>query len=78
MSFMSAINDPRLRLVEMLGRRGAHLGGDIMEVRNEALAVRRCVFCSAKAKCDAWLASGETQGFEAFCPNALYIARRTS
>lgn len=77
MSFFSALNETRLRLAEMLGRRGVKLGEDPGEVYAEAAATRRCVYCRDKAQCDAWLASGKTEGFEAFCPNAAYIKRRS-
>jgi hypothetical protein len=75
MSFISAIKDPRLRFVEMLARKGLRPGESRSEAYAGALAARRCVFCNTKAECDAWLASGRSEGFEDFCPNAGYIAR---
>jgi hypothetical protein len=78
MSILSALNEPRLRLADMLAPRGVKLGEDLRETYREALATRRCVFCSSKAQCDAWLASGRQEGFEEFCPNAWYIARRAA
>lgn len=76
MSIRTALNDPRLRLVEMLDRRGVRLGEDLSRIHADALATRACVFCNTKEQCDAWLASGESEGFEAFCPNAEYVRRR--
>jgi hypothetical protein len=78
MSFLSAINDPRLRFVEMLERKGLAPGQDPSQLYAEAQATRRCVFCKAKQQCDAWLASGRREGFEEFCPNAWYIAQRAA
>lgn len=76
MSIRSALNDPRLRLVEMLDRQGVKLGDDLSRIHADATATRTCVFCDTKQECDAWLASGRKKGFEAFCPNAAYIACR--
>jgi hypothetical protein len=77
MSILSALNEPRLRLAEALAARGVRLGADPAEAYGAALATRRCVFCTTKKECDAWLASGRREGFEDFCPNAWYIARRS-
>ena len=76
MSFLSAINEGRLRMVEMMKRRGAPAPDGATDVYATAQAARRCVFCSTKEECDAWLASGQTQGSERFCPNAEFIAYR--
>lgn len=78
MSIRSALNDPRLRLVEMLERKGQKLGDELLHIHADALATRACVYCNSKEECDAWLASGRREGFEAFCPNAAYIAARSS
>ena len=43
-----------------------------------ALAVRRCLDCEAKVQCRAWLDSGKREGYEAFCPNAGFVARMKS
>jgi hypothetical protein len=77
MSFLSDLNEPRLRFTEMLARQGLQPGEELSQVHAEAFAARRCVFCRSKAQCDAWLASGRREGFEDFCPNAWYIARRS-
>jgi hypothetical protein len=29
-----------------------------------------CTMCEATGKCQHWLASGKTAGYEEFCPNA--------
>lgn len=76
MRIFSALNDGRLRLVEMLERHGARLAD--RDYYPAAIATRRCVFCNAKDECDAWLASGRRDGFERFCPNAEFIAHRSN
>ena len=40
-----------------------------------ASAVKQCVECQEAAQCRAWLASGATDGYESFCPNAGFIQR---
>ncbi|TAK85060.1 MAG: hypothetical protein EPO20_12830 [Betaproteobacteria bacterium] len=68
--------DGGLRLEQMLGRRGGDLalaGGHAPY--DAAVAARRCAGCACKAACDAWLASGRRDGFEAFCPSADFIGR---
>lgn len=66
----------RLRLEQMLCRRGVKLAvAGEQSPYDAALAARRCVGCADKARCDAWLASGRREGFEAFCPNADFIGR---
>ena len=44
--------------------------------RNDATmahAIRRCVLCPSLEECEHWLASGKTDGIDAFCPNAAVI-----
>jgi len=68
-------DDGRLRMNEMMQRRGAHLP-DLWPhaaAYGTALAVRRCVTCDAKPQCDEFLASGRSAGYETFCPNRTYI-----
>lgn len=77
-SLLFALNEPRLRLAEVLARSGVQLGNDLVEIHRDAIATRRCVFCNAKPQCDAWLAGGARGEFAAFCPNAGYIEQRTS
>jgi hypothetical protein len=66
-------DDGRLRLRRMLARRRVHI--DVAAAGNyeSARATRRCVACADKAQCDAWLASHQREGSEAFCPNASFI-----
>ena len=73
MKLFSDLNDPRLRLAEVFERRGARLPVDPLSIDATALATRTCVFCRAKAQCDAWLWSGKREGIERFCPNAEFI-----
>jgi hypothetical protein len=68
-------HDGRLRLRRMLARRGVRLAAVAAEDDEAARATRRCVACAGKARCDAWLASRRREGFQAFCPNAGFIAR---
>lgn len=71
-------DDGRLRLRRMLARHGATLNAAATHgfaVYETARATRRCVACADKAQCDAWLSSRKREGFEAFCPNAGFIAR---
>ena len=76
MSLFAALNEPRLRFAEMLARKGIEPGRDLSQLYADALATRRCVFCKAKAQCDAWLASGRDEGLEEFCRNAYYLEWR--
>jgi hypothetical protein len=77
MSLLAAIHEPRLRIAEVLERRGSRLPIEPWDACAAALATRRCVFCAAKAQCDAWLACGAREGFERFCPNAGFIEERS-
>lgn len=67
-------------LGEMLARQGLDWGrlaavGSIGEV---SVALERCAECAAKARCAQWLASGEREGYDAFCPNATFFQRVTA
>ena len=73
---MGLHDDGRLRLAELLERRGAKLEVDALDTYAPAIAARRCVYCTAKKECDAWLASGKRDGYAQFCPNAEFVARR--
>jgi hypothetical protein len=66
--------DGRLRLRRMLVRNGVAPSAVANEYYAVARATRRCVACADKARCDAWLAAHQREGFEAFCPNASFIA----
>jgi hypothetical protein len=70
-------DDGRLRLAELLARRGARLDDDSTDVYRAAIATRRCVFCNTKEECDAWLASGKREGLERFCPNAEFVEHKS-
>lgn len=63
-----------LRLFQVLERRGKRAPDLDSDLYAGANAVRRCVFCRARAECDAWLASGRRDGLEQFCPNAGFVA----
>jgi len=55
---------------ERVACRAVAVGG-----RDLAVAVRDCIECQEAAQCRAWLASGATDGYESFCPNAGFIQR---
>jgi hypothetical protein len=38
-------------------------------------ARRRCLFCSERRQCEAWLRGGVRDGYRAFCPNAAVFDR---
>jgi hypothetical protein len=67
---------PNWRFAEMLRRLGIR--------RRPGNAVRltmlgaRCATCTRVNECEAWLASGKTTGYCAFCPNARAIAELSS
>jgi hypothetical protein len=68
-------DDGRLRLRRMLARNGVPMAAADASDYEMACATRRCVGCTDKPQCDAWLAAHRREGFEAFCPNADLIAR---
>ena len=63
-------------LYEMLRRQGDRAA--VMALasgsRDFAIAMRRCVGCTARAECRAWLDSGRDEGFDKFCANADYVS----
>lgn len=65
-------DDGNLRLSPMLHRYGVDLSS-ASDHYHAALATRRCIACSDKARCDAWLRSGKREGVESFCPNASFV-----
>jgi len=67
-------DDGRLRLRRMLARRRVHVAADAAGIYESARATRRCLACADTAQCDAWLASHQREGSEAFCPNAGFIS----
>ena len=73
-----AMTDERpLFLSELLALEGVDIGLGVRGAgaRQFAIAARTCLQCTARARCEAWLASARREGYEAFCPNAGYIAR---
>jgi len=74
-AFRVVRGDGRLRLAEMLRRRGTAEPALEVGGYEAAVAVRRCMMCGHKAQCDEW--SGAKRGLESFCPNAAFIARVT-
>ena len=77
MSQWRAIAEGPLPLYEMLLRQNSRAADMAIASggRDFALAVRRCVSCSARTQCRGWLESGKRDGFEEFCSNAGYISR---
>ena len=72
-----AVTDERpLLLSELLSLEGVDMGMRVKGTgaRQFAIAARACMRCTARARCEAWLASPRRDGYEAFCPNAGYIA----
>jgi hypothetical protein len=64
-----------LPLDEMLRRQGADPDREERLASGDfAVAIGRCLNCNATQQCRAWLDSGKQAGFEAFCPNAKYVA----
>jgi hypothetical protein len=59
-----------LRLYEMIRLRGVPQPSDASDV---AAAELRCADCASKEMCDELLASGATEGYRRFCPNAIYL-----
>jgi hypothetical protein len=73
-----AISDERpLLLSELLALEGVDMGVRVRGTgaRQFALAARTCVQCTARGRCEEWLSARRADGYEAFCPNAGYIAR---
>jgi hypothetical protein len=64
-----------------LGALFARLGVDwarlasLMTVEQFATGLDRCRECSAKADCGRWLAAGNRDGYQRFCPNAAVVER---
>ena len=63
-------------LYEMLRRQGDDAAGLALASgsRDFAVALKRCVGCSAREECRSWLDSGRREGFDRFCPNAGYVS----
>jgi len=63
-------------LHRVLERQGLSLAAstDATELARGAIAIRRCVACSERETCLAWLEGNDSTAFERFCPNAGLIA----
>jgi len=63
-------------LYEMLRRQGERAASMAIASgsRDFAVAVGRCVGCTARAECRGWLDSLRGEGFEKFCANAGYVS----
>jgi hypothetical protein len=47
----------------------------LMTVEQFATGLDRCRECGAKADCGRWLAAGNRDGYQRFCPNAAVVER---
>lgn len=76
MALWNRVADSPVLLYTMLRRQGDDVArlATTTGGRDFALAVNRCVRCSATARCRAFLDSGRRDGFEAFCGNANYVS----
>lgn len=73
-----AMTDERpLLLAEVLRLAGVDMAAHVTGTgaREFALAARRCMDCGVRGECEAWLGKPAAQSYEAFCPNAGYVAR---
>jgi len=72
--------DARLRLLEVMRLRGAHLPDSPTPAaqRDFAAAQQRCANCNSKELCDELLARGAKEGYGRFCPNAAYVEQLRS
>lgn len=73
-----ALTDERpLLLADLLALEGIDMGSRVKGVgaRQFALAARKCMDCAARERCETWLSGQRSGGYQAFCPNAGYIAR---
>lgn len=73
-----AMTDERpLLLSELLAIEGVDMAGGVKGVgaRQFAIAARACMQCTSRARCQEWLSVRRSNGYEAFCPNAGYVAR---
>lgn len=73
-----AMSDERpLLLSEILALEGVDMGRRVKGAgaRQFAVAARACMQCSRRGRCEDWLSARHGEGYQAFCPNAGYIAR---
>lgn len=68
-------DDGRLRLRDAARVQGVALGEPVsaVELREVALATRRCVFCAEQARCDAAIAAGDLRSLRERCPNTEFL-----
>ncbi len=72
-----AMTDERpLLLSQLLALQGVEMdrGLNGLGARQFAIAARRCMDCAARVRCEDSLSAGRRDGYDAFCPNAAYIA----
>ena len=58
-----------LQIWKVMRRRGITPDDAAGKERELVMAAHRCIACPSIPRCDAWLASGRTEGAEEFCPN---------
>ncbi len=63
-----------LELWSVMQRCGIELADTAGRERELGVAASLCVTCPGLDACREWLASGKPDGFDAFCPNAGFIA----
>ena len=67
-------DDGRLRLKEVArARRLARPSQTEAAMHAEALAVRRCLVCQRKKRCDELAAARDWEALRAICPNTPYL-----
>jgi hypothetical protein len=71
---MKAANG-ELELWRVLRSRGISPAEAEQDPQALGLAVRRCMLCAGSDVCRDWLASGRSQPFGEFCPNAAYLKK---
>ena len=61
----------------LFARQGVNWGAlaRAASVREFADGLEHCMACPAKSECGRWLASGQREGFQKFCPNAAFVER---
>ena len=67
--------DHKLRLYQLMRRRGVFVWDPptATEARELTAAIRHCLDCPDKARCDALFARNDSAGHADFCPNISYI-----
>lgn len=62
-----------LRLYEMMRLRGVLTPLRAEDAPDVAAAERRCAACAGTELCDELLGAGTSDGYQRFCPNAIYL-----